>query len=37
MFVDCIDVVQDRSKWQALANTTINLWVPYKMGNFLTN
>jgi hypothetical protein len=28
---------QDGDRWQALVNTVMNLWVPYKAGNFLTS
>jgi hypothetical protein len=28
---------QDKDQWGALVNTVMNLWVPYKVGNFLTS
>lgn len=34
--VDWFDVEQDEDSWQTLANTVINLQVPYNVGNFLT-
>jgi hypothetical protein len=34
--VNWILVAQDRGQWWALMNTVINLRVPYKAGNFLT-
>ena len=30
------DVEHDKDKWQTLANTVMNLQVPYNVGNFLT-
>jgi hypothetical protein len=38
---ECEDViliylVQDRVLWSYLISTVMNLWVPYKTGNFLT-
>jgi len=35
--VDQIHLAQDWDKWQALAKTVMNLSVPQKSGNFLTN
>jgi hypothetical protein len=32
-----IHLAQDRDKQQALVNMVINLWVPYKVGIFLTS
>lgn len=35
---DWTDVlVQDRSCWWILVNMTTNVWVPHKVGNFLTS
>jgi len=33
--VEWIHLDQDRYQWQTLVNTVMNLWVPYKAGNFL--
>jgi hypothetical protein len=30
-------LAQDKDKWWDLVNTIMNLWVPYKKGNFLTD
>jgi hypothetical protein len=27
-YVDWIDLAQDRSRWRALVNSVLNLWVP---------
>jgi hypothetical protein len=35
--VDWIHLDQDSEKWQILENTVMNLWVPQKVGNFLTS
>jgi hypothetical protein len=35
--VDCINLVQDRDRRQALVNTVMNLWVPLNAGIFLTS
>jgi hypothetical protein len=35
--MDHNDMVQDRYRWQALADAVMNLWVPYNAGNFLTS
>jgi hypothetical protein len=35
--VDWMHVAQDRDKWQALVNTTMNLQVPYNWRNSLTS
>jgi hypothetical protein len=32
---DRINLVQDRVQWRVLVNTVVNIWVPYKAGNFL--
>jgi hypothetical protein len=29
--VDWIGLASDREKWRALANTVMNIWVPYTM------
>jgi hypothetical protein len=34
--VDGIDLAEDRDRWQAVVNTVMNLWVPYKEGIVLT-
>jgi len=34
--VNWIHWAQERVQWQALVNTVTNLWVPQKVGNFLT-
>jgi hypothetical protein len=31
----CIDLAQDRDQWSALANTVMNLRVPYNVEKFL--
>jgi hypothetical protein len=33
--IDWTDLSQDRDKWRALVNTTINLWFPQNSGKFL--
>jgi hypothetical protein len=35
--VDWIDLVQDKDKWWALVNTVMNLWVPYNIGELVSN
>jgi len=30
-----IELAQDRSRWHALVNVAMNLWVPQNVGNFL--
>jgi len=35
--VDRMNLAQDQSQWQALVNMVMNLWVPYKVENFLTS
>jgi hypothetical protein len=35
--VDWIHLVQDRDQWRVTENTVMNLFVPYKAGNFLTS
>jgi len=35
--VDWLYLSQDRDQWWALLNTFMNLWIPYKVGNFLTS
>ena len=34
--VDWFDAEQDVHKWQALANTVMDLQVPHNVGNFFT-
>jgi hypothetical protein len=34
--VDWIYPARDRARWRALENRVISLWVPYKVGYFLT-
>jgi hypothetical protein len=35
--LDWIHLAQDTDQWRALVNTVMNLWVPQKAKNFLTN
>jgi len=35
--IDWIKLVQDRDKWWALVNVTMNLQFPQNAGNFLTS
>jgi hypothetical protein len=35
--VDWIHLAQDRDQWWAVVNMVMNLWVPNKVGNFVTN
>jgi ribosome biogenesis protein Nip4 len=35
--VDWMHLAQDKDQWQALMNMIMNLWVPYKAGNFVTS
>jgi hypothetical protein len=35
--VDWMHLAQDREKWWALVNMVMNIWVPYKVRNFLTS
>jgi hypothetical protein len=35
--MDWIDLAQDRDRWRDLANATMNLRVPYDVGNFLAS
>jgi hypothetical protein len=35
--VEWMHLAQDRDQWRALVNTAMNLWVPHKVGNFLTS
>jgi len=34
--LDCINLVGDRTKWQAVVDTVMIFQVPQNMGNFLT-
>jgi hypothetical protein len=34
---DWIKLAQDRDRWRTLVNAVMNLWVPQKVGNFLTS
>ena len=31
-----IHLAQDRAQWQALVDTVLNVWIPQKRQNFLT-
>jgi CRISPR/Cas system-associated protein Cas7 (RAMP superfamily) len=35
--MDCIELAQDRDRWQALVKAVMNLWIPYNVGNFFTS
>ena len=35
--MDCIDLAQDKDRWQALVNVVMNLSDPQYVGNFLTS
>jgi hypothetical protein len=35
--MDWIELAQDRGRWHALVNVTMNLWVPQNVGNFLAS
>jgi len=35
--MDWIEMAQDSYMWHELVNVLMNLWVPYKVGNFFTN
>jgi hypothetical protein len=35
--VDWMNLDQDSDQWRVLLNRVMNLWVPYKAGNYLTN
>jgi hypothetical protein len=35
--VDWMHLAKDREQWQSLVSTVMNLWVPLKVGNFLTS
>jgi hypothetical protein len=35
--MDWIELAQDMDRWCAHMNVVMNLWVPYSVGNFLTN
>jgi hypothetical protein len=35
--MDWIDLAQDRGQWRAFVNTALSLWVPQKVGKFLSN
>ena len=35
--MDWIELAQDRGRWSALVNVTMNLWVPQNVGNFLAS
>jgi hypothetical protein len=37
MGMDWIDVAQNRDRWRALENATMNLQAPQNAGNFLTS
>jgi hypothetical protein len=35
--MDLMHLAQERKQWQAVVNTVMNLWIPKKVENFLTN
>jgi hypothetical protein len=35
--VNWIHLAHNMDQWHGLVNTVMNLWVPYKVGNFLTS
>jgi len=34
--MEWMNLVQDRDQWCALVNTVMNLWIPWKTGEFLS-